>query len=95
MLPAEAVRQVKFVDKQSIREYVHENQLLLHQGGTDTFKYVYDRNEFFIETKKKIESKKQSKVTFNNSVINQKQQKENVIIITSITNLIKILLILN
>ena len=36
-----AVELVKFVDKKTIREYVDENQLLIHMGGTDPFKYEY------------------------------------------------------
>lgn len=33
-LPPQAIKLIKFVDKKSIKEFVHESQLFVHMGGT-------------------------------------------------------------
>lgn len=52
-LPAETVKLVKFVDKKSIREFISEDQLLVHMGGTDKYKYVYEPNMYAVAEKVK------------------------------------------
>lgn len=42
-LPPNAVNLIKFCDKKSIKEYIQESQLFTHMGGTDNYKYVYDK----------------------------------------------------
>jgi hypothetical protein len=39
-LPPEALQIIKFVDRKSIREYVNENQLFLHMGGSVIFLFT-------------------------------------------------------
>ncbi|CAF0743056.1 unnamed protein product [Brachionus calyciflorus] len=48
-LPPEAIKLIKFVDKKSIKELVHETQLSVHMGGTDTYKYTYIRDEHVVK----------------------------------------------
>jgi len=49
-LPAGAVRKIKFVNKNTVDEYVHPEQKLLAWGGSDTWEY-----EFIEELTKKLE----------------------------------------
>lgn len=39
-LPPQALKLIKFVDKKSIREHVHESQLFVHMGGTVMIYYL-------------------------------------------------------
>lgn len=34
LLPAKAVELVKFVDKKTIKDYINDDQLFVHMGGT-------------------------------------------------------------
>ena len=40
-LPAGAVRKIKFVNKNTVDEYVHPEQKLLAWGGSDTWEYKF------------------------------------------------------
>ncbi|RNA36023.1 Motile sperm domain-containing 2 [Brachionus plicatilis] len=40
-LPPQAMKLIKFVDKKSIREFVHESQLFVHMGGTVMMIYYF------------------------------------------------------
>lgn len=45
-LPAASVNLIKFCDKKNIKDYIQESQLFIHMGGTDDYKFVYDKAEY-------------------------------------------------
>ena len=47
-LPPEAVQLIKFVDKKSIKEYLNEDQLFVHMGGS----VINNKSYFFIALNK-------------------------------------------